>query len=396
MKIFHLVENLDDSYGGPAKSITNLASYLPDSKEQELLSIRWKPNEVNEVAELKSLKWKSFRHLFFKKISYSLSLKKYLNDNNNSETIFHVHNLWNYIPYIAYKVAYKRDVKLVFSVRGSLYPWSLSQSKIIKKIAWAFFQKRALNSASCIHVTHISELKAVRNIGITTPIAVIPNGVSLKEFNYKKEKITAKKDLRLNIQKKYILFISRIHPKKGLDLLIKSWTNLNIKYPDWDLLIVGPNDDIGYLNYIKKLITDGGIKNKVHFAGMLSGEDRINSFYASSLFVLPSHTENFGIVIAEALAAGLPVITTTETPWEEIKEKNAGWWVKNKQSFIQKAMDEALSLKETELTKLTENGLNLVQSYDWQIQADKMNNLYSWVLKNTNPPDFLDFNDKEI
>lgn len=122
---------------------------------------------------------------------------------------------------------------------------------------------------------------------------------------------------------------------------------------------------------------------------MIGGEKRIDYFSASNLFVLPSHTENFGIAIAEAMAAKLPVITTHGTPWQEIEEYNAGWWVELSQVNIDNALAEALASGEDKLKQKGLNGFELIQKYEWKYQAKKMKQVYEWVLGSEDKPEFV-------
>lgn len=392
MKIYNLVENLDDSYGGPAKSIPFMCKYLStEGIEPELLSIKYHENESNSVINDYGLDWKTFKYKFVQKLRYSVDLKNYLVKklNHSNSIILHVHNLWNYIPFIAYILSNKYKVPLVISVRGSLYKWSLSQSVLQKKVAWFLFQKKMLQNAKCIHVTEEKEMEAVRALSITSPIAIIPNGIELNEFENMNTKDEAKSNLNLNINKKYILFMSRIHPKKGLEYLIKAWISDIDNYVEWDLLIVGPEYDKKYITKIKKILKENSLENRVFFTGMLTGEKRIDAFGASDLFMLPSHTENFGVVIAEAMAAKLPVITTHGTPWKEIEEQNAGWWVALNQKSINNTLSEALSHSSYELEKKGINAYNLIHKYEWKYQSDKMKELYEYILSGGKKPNFL-------
>ena len=185
MKIYHLLENLDDSYGGPAKSVPYLVKNLEELEIQgHMLSIKYNDNELNEVIKRCDLKWVSFQYNFIKKFRYSKAFKNYLIKviKKEKNIILHTHNLWNYIPYISFKLAKKYNIPYVISTRGALYPWSLNQNSLQKKIAWKLFQKKILNKSSCVHATNISELNALRSLGISSPIALVPNGINLDEF----------------------------------------------------------------------------------------------------------------------------------------------------------------------------------------------------------------------
>ena len=205
----------------------------------------------------------------------------------------------------------------------------------------------------------------------------------------------SKNNLNLNISKKYILFISRVHPKKGLEYLVKSFIKYSKQFENYELLIIGPTDDEKYKKSLDSVISDSKLVKKIHFLGMLKGKNRIDVYNASSLFVLPSHTENFGMVIAEAMAAKIPVITTFGTPWQEIEKYNAGWWVELSQENIDNALYEALSLKEKDLERRGLNGFELIKKYEWKHQAKKMKELYEYILGDRDKPEFVyEYEDK--
>ena len=246
-----------------------------------------------------------------------------------------------------------------------------------------------LNDASCLHATELNEAKALRNLGCKAPIAVIPNGIDVTEFECVYSKNQSKINLSLNVSKNYILFLSRVHPKKGLEYLVNSFIKLCDLHKNYDLLIVGGVDDKKYKKSLDRLIVNSGINDRVHFLGMLNGKARIDAYNASNFFVLPSQTENFGIVIAEAMAAKLPVITTHGTPWQEIEEHDAGWWVELNQENIDYSLAEALSSSEDELNRKGLNGFALIQKYEWIYQALKMKKVYEWILGIAEKPEFV-------
>jgi glycosyltransferase involved in cell wall biosynthesis len=369
-----------------------MCKYLEDIEvDTQILSIRYTGNEKNSLIQKYKLNWQTFNYNLFKKLRYSIDMKRYIEAEilREKNIILHTHNLWNYICYVSFKVSRKHNIPLIVSVRGSLYKWSLEQSKLKKSIAWLFFQKRVLQHACCIHVTEIKELEAVRGLQVNTPIAIIPNGINLEEFDKLKTKKDAKYNLGLKNNKKYILFISRLHPKKGIEFLINSWISLATQYEEWDLLIVGPEYDKRYVGSLKSNINNSGLTERVIFTGMLEGQKRLDAFAASSLFVLPSFSENFGVAIAEAMAAKLPVITTQGTPWEEIDVYRAGWWVQLNKNNIDDALNEALGCHEEALTQKGLNGYELIKKYEWKYQAIKMKQVYRYILNGGSKPVFL-------
>ncbi len=386
MIIYHLIENLDDTYGGPAKSVPYLAKSLEElDVKNTLLSIKYHENESNEVIKKSGLNWLSFSYDYVKKTRYSKALKACLLDvvKNEKDILLHTHNLWNYIPYLAFQKKKKYNIPLIATIRGSIF-----LDKIQKKLAWYLFQKKMLNSCNVIHVTKKNDVKELKNMGIESDIAYIPNGINLEEFEDMPTKNFSKKNLDLE-DRKYILFLGRVHPSKGLDYLVNSWIRLSSKYQNWNLLIVGPIYDEQYKNKILSKIKSFGLQERVHFKGMLKGEFKVDALNASDLFVLPSYSENFGMSIAEAMAAKLPVITTRGAPWQEIEEYDAGWWVELSQENIDNALAEALAGGEGKLKQKGLNGFELIQKYEWKYQAKKMKQVYEWVLGKEKRPEFV-------
>jgi len=393
IRVINIIENIDDSYGGPAKSVPYMSKCLIDlGIKSEIVSVRLKQNESNEIIERHRIPWTAFQSRFIAKVRYAPKMREYLlrATKTAQQIILHTQNLWNYPPYLTYKLHKKTCVPLVASIRGTLYQWSLLQKKLRKGIAWFCFQKEMLNSAECIHVTEVGEAEATRRNGVTAPIAIIPNGVDLEEFSKLPSYEKAKKAIGLKETKRYILFLSRLHRKKGLDLLVESWMRLATSNSDWDLLVVGPVSDEKYVRKIKKRILSNSLSDRVIFTGMLSGKKRLEAYAASDLFVLPSHSENFGITVLEALASGIPVITSTNTPWKEISSKNAGWCIDNHIEELTFTLKKAMIMPLRELEDRGSNGQKIASTYMWKTQSIKMKRLYEWILYGGKRPDFVE------
>ena len=233
---------------------------------------------------------------------------------NEKFNLVHSHNLWNYIPLVASKVCQSLKINHIISPRGSLYEWNMAHHQYRKMGAWYLFQRSILENCTCIHATALSELEAIRELGIRNKVAVIPNGVNVNEFDNIKDLKYHKSNFGLDSKRKYILFCSRIEKKKNLNLLIKSFCNLADIFPEWDLLIVGSIFNKQYFDYCMSIAQKLNLSHRILYKGFIRGQKRIDAYGSSQLFVLPSFTENFGMAIAEALLAGIPVITSTGTP----------------------------------------------------------------------------------
>ena len=249
---------------------------------------------------------------------------------------------------------------------------------------------KMFKEATCLHATEENELKAIRNLGIKTPVALISNGIEVNEFEKLPSKKEAIKNLELDTSKRYILFMSRIDSKKGLEYLINSFIKLEKQFPQWEVLIAGPVYDQKYFDNINMAINKAKLNDKVHYFGMVSGKKRLDLFAASELFVLPAHTENFGMVIGEAMAAKLPVITTTGTPWKVLNDLNAGWWVDLNDENILMSLEKAMHSNSLELLGMGKRGYDIIKKdFTWEEVAYKMKQVYSWALGKTKKPDFV-------
>lgn len=391
MKTLHIIENIDNSYGGPAKSVPFLIKYLNKiDVKNKIISISLKKDEINDICIKSNIEIISSNYNGPKFLKFSQGFCKTVTDEITDETILHTQSLWNYPPYCAFKLSQKQKLPLIMSIRGNLYDWNLNKSKWKKDLALNLFQMKMFKEASCLHATEENEVKAIRNLGIKTPVALISNGIEVDEFETLSSKEQAAKSLDLDIDKMYILFMSRIDSKKGLEYLVKSFIKLEKKYPKWNLLIAGPIYDKKYFDRINSNIDNNNIRDKVHYFGMVSGQERLNLFAVSDLFILPAHTENFGMVIGEAMAAKLPVITTTGTPWKVLNDQNAGWWVDLNDENIFIALKEAMQKNSHELKEMGERGYKIIKKdFTWEEVANKMKQVYSWILGKSEKPDFV-------
>ncbi|MFT6904714.1 MAG: glycosyltransferase involved in cell wall biosynthesis [Oleiphilaceae bacterium] len=381
--ILSIIENISNEYGGPANSLPNFLFSVKKELDisSRIYSIKIAEKEENEFIDRYALSWINCKLTGPKKLMYSKSLSNAIEADLSNDDIIFSNNLWNYPAYLSAKLAKKHNVPHIISIRGTLYPWSLQQGRWRKKIAWHLFQKKALQQASVVHVTCEDELKAVRALGITTPIALVPHGINYDDYQNLPDREVALSNLNLNKEKKYLLFMSRLHKKKGLDLLLSTWPKLAKEHPDWCLLIVGP-DYSNYSKMISELITKFDLHDNIKNLGMLTGEQKYSAFSASNLFILPSFSENFGVVIGEALAAGLPTITTTGTPWTEINEYNCGRCIELSEDNLESTINDFLRCDDKDIAIMSSSAKSLIKDkYSWVYQANKFAKVIDFINK---------------
>jgi glycosyltransferase involved in cell wall biosynthesis len=242
----------------------------------------------------------------------------FLTKNKNLSGVIHLHGMCSSFNLLLGASAKKSALPVIMHPHGMLMPWALRQHMLRKRIALSLFYRRHLSQVKAFIATSELEFEELRNFGLTQPVAVIPNGITLACTQEKKEKF----DLMTNNSIRTALFLSRMAPVKGLEDLLNAWNSL--KPHGWRLMLAGP-DENGYLSKVLEMIRQLRLENSVEYVGVIQGHRKSEIFKRADLFVLPSYSENFGIVIAEALSAGLPVITTQSTPWKTLQSFEWVW-----------------------------------------------------------------------
>src|ERR1035437_461808 len=228
--------------------------------------------------------------------------------------IMHSHGLWSQPNHVAARVAHQLAIPLVVSAHGMLAAWALQHKAWKKRLGWWAYQKADLDQARVIRATAEHEALAISNLGLRQPIALIPNGIEIPD----QAQATNGKEPRV------LLFVGRIYPVKGLLNLVKAWAGR--RPPGGRCIIAGP-DEAGHKREVETAISNAGLGNAFSFPGSIDGSAKWDLYRSADLFVLPSFTENFGLVVAEALACGVPAITTKGAPWQSLQTRGCGWWV---------------------------------------------------------------------
>ncbi|MCB0333171.1 MAG: glycosyltransferase [Bdellovibrionales bacterium] len=392
MKICHIVASINENIGGPAYSVSKLVDHLSQhSQDVTLASLDYeehgKPLSIGNASHLHPPVSKLGR--YFR--GWSPELYRMLSEHLSSGCdVLHSHGLWMVPNLYARKLSQRYKIPLVISPRGMLERWSLGKARWKKYGAWMVYEKANLLQATAFHATSEMELESIRALGFRQPVAVIPNGVDLPQAKglWKREQVD---DFFPQLRgKRILLFLSRLDPKKGVRELLDVWKGLSVRFPDWHLVLAGP-DLVGMRGRLEEFVSNEQLGNSVTFTGMISGAVKDGIFSAAELFVLPSHSENFGNVVTESLAYGIPVITTTGTPWSLLQEYECGWWIELKSTFLIDTLREALSSSSQCLAEKGNRGKRLIgEVFDWAKLTGQMEEFYSWMSTQGNPPAFVE------
>jgi glycosyltransferase involved in cell wall biosynthesis len=270
--------------------------------------------------------------------------------------IVHDNGLWLLHNHRLAVLAAKRGIPRTVSTRGMLEPWAMRHKQFKKRLAWMAYQGKDLRLASGIHATNDVEARNIETLGLGVPVKVIPNGVDLPHLEGRATVTTGVRTA---------LFMGRIYPVKGLPMLIEAWAR--VRPVGWTLVIAGP-DEAGHEALIRKLVKDHSLGDVIEFAGQLSGEAKREAFSSAQLFVLPTHSESFGVAIAEALSYEVPVLTTTAAPWPELEPRGCGWSVAPTVEGVAHALAVATAKVPEDLAQMGRRGRQYVAaSYAWRV-----------------------------
>lgn len=371
MKICQIVPSLELRHGGPSVSVAALSSAMGQAGHAvELLTTH--PQSVG-TRQQGALPVHCYQRVFPRSICCSPGLKTYL--QRGDATIIHHHSLWlRTLHYAANAVRADQARRLVISPRGMMSPWAWQHHRWRKQLAGAWIHPGAFEVVAGWHATSDSEAEDIRRLGFKQPICVAPNGVTSPNT----EELAAAVQHWHSVcpetaTQPTALFYSRFHRKKRVLELIDLW--LRHAPREWLLLLVGIPEEYS-------------VSELTGYAQRQAGADRIRVFsgdaapppYAvARLFLLPSHSENFGLVIAEAMAAGVPVLVTDSTPWQTINPQKCGWCVP--WEAYAKTLSRVLSTPADELVTAGKQAQAWVtKEYAWSHSADLLVEFYRELL----------------
>ena len=383
MRLIHIVPHVGHEASGPSYSVPALCRALGRAGCDVTLM-----TQTKEHAEKPLAASTGFRHKIYPERGWPKGLRPspamasaLMRAARDGAELIHNHSIWLWPNVYPGRVARDTNVHLVTAPRGALAPPNLAHGRLKKRIFWHLAQHVTYRGAGLLHATSAEEVEHLRLFGLKQPAAMVPNGIDVPEVLPDTEPE----------EKRVLLYLARVHPLKGLPLLLEVWRDLPADAKAaWEFRIAGPSAD-GHREELEAFCRSHNLTN-VRFLGPLYGDDKWRAYANADIHIHPTKHENFGVVIAEAMAAGTAVLTTNSTPWAGVRDHDCGWWVERSHNALSAALLDALSRPREVLAQMGARGRNWMQAeYGWDHIAGQMVAAYEWLLagKPNPPPDWV-------
>lgn len=378
----HVVSHTDPRYGGLSAAVPALGASISSRYNIEVsLAAFCHPEEQFRPREVDT------EHLSFwprsrRAWTFDNALKSSFADAVQQADGLHIHGIWEESTAVACRLARKLGKPYILSAHGMLEPWALANKRLKKRVYTALIERENVTGAACLHALTAAEAHQYRNFGATSPIAVIPNAVQLPDDVHPDLFLGRFPALR---DKRLVLFLSRLHPKKGLDLLVDAWSGVDREHPDARLVIAGPDSEGMQAKLLNEILARG-LEDTIVFTGLLQGPMKWSALDAAECYVLPSHSEGLSMSLLEAMGMGLPVIATKACNMPDISTFNTGWEIDADADSLRAALRSLLSRPTEENLIAGRNGARLIRSrFSPPHVARQMTELYDFVLGGPRP-----------
>ena len=360
MKIIHYIPSIDRTAGGTSTYMQVLAKPLGTMAEVHIMThVSENPLPMENCKVHDIPRYRPFSGVWKKAVVDLLDSVR--------PDIVHVNCCWTPDCAMIQQLAQKRGYKVVLTPHGMLEPWIIKRHYWTRKVpALWLYQKAAVQRADCVQATAESERDNLLKLGYNSNIKVVRLGIDA-------ESIEMKRSWKKSRQ---ILFLSRVHVKKGINFLVEAADVLRNELQGYKILVAGEGE-ADYVEDMKRMICDRGLQDIVQLIGGVYGDEKWRLFQTSDFFVLPTHSENFGLAIAESLASGTPVITTLGTPWSDLNGSEVGAWIEIGTEPLVETLRRFLGFSEDELETMGRNGRKLIETkYSAHVMAEQMMEVY--------------------
>jgi glycosyltransferase involved in cell wall biosynthesis len=388
MKVLHVIPSVAERSGGPAIAIVPMCRALRQhGVEVFLISTDAGIDEPKDVADYKGVPAKFFSSQLGESFKYSRPLAIWLKSNIQNFNLVHIHAVFNHSSVAAARACQSAGVPYVVRPLGTLDPWSMTQKSFRKRLFWQLSGKKMLRRAAAVHYTTEAEKLATEgllglNHGKVIALGIEPNS----KTSGSKERLAHY--FPILERESYVLVLSRLHPKKGLDVLIDAFLSLvqQEKFRHWFLVIAGDGPEDHVLK-LKRKAASSLQRDRILFTGWVEGEAKDALLNSASLLVLPSHQENFGLCVMEALSQSVPVLLSPHVNLApDVASANAGWIAAVEKDALATTLAEALADK-NELVNRGRAGRELSLKYSWDSTAKNLADLYRDVLQQNGSAD---------
>jgi glycosyltransferase involved in cell wall biosynthesis len=387
MQILHVIPSLAQSSGGAVQALDRIlrlpemeaaairvvATQLPD-EETSLLLPREIEAQVFTASRAGGFRWSASLEAAFHRIS--------------QVDLIHSHLLWTHPHWAAARLARRRRIPHLISPCGTLSPGALRHRGWKKRLMAFAFQRRALREAACLHI--FSELEA-EQIGTYLPgkfCALIPPAILAPKPLPPEVPAAARERFGLGTETPFLLFLGRLHPVKNLPNLLHAWARTGESVKSWKLVLAGP-DEASHQRELEQLAAELGIAERLAWTGLLSNAEVASLLSNAKGLGLPSRFENFGLAAVEALAAGVPVIASRQTPWSSLQQTGAGWWVESSPAALSQAIQELAAESTGQHLARQEAARTLARRFSPEAVSGKWEQLYAWLVGASERPSFV-------
>lgn len=385
MRVLISVPAIGSIYGGISKIVCELAYALANQGTLvDLITTNINGKEKLDVPLNTWLSKGQYRLQYFDCIhwndyKWSNSLIRWIYYNISGYDIAHNHAIFSLTNLPLYFFCINQHIPYVISPHGMLEPWALAYKAVKKKLYFSIFEKPALNQASAIHATATPEAKTIRELTLKPPIVTIPNGIHPQDFVTPADPNLFYQHFPHTQGKTLILFLGRIDPKKGLDLLAPAFAQVQAHHPNTHLIIAGP-DNIGFLPTAQQYFQTAHCAKAVTFTGLLSGPLKAAALAAATLYIAPSYSEGFSMSVLEAMASGLPCIITTGCNFPEATNAQAAHVVPIAADALAQAMLRCLADLPTAKAMGDRARQFILANYTWDRIATQLIEVYTAIL----------------
>ena len=389
VRVLHVIPNLAARTGGPPVAVVesslaltscgvDTTIFATDMAETASAPSHARVSAADLPGGADVLDVRLFPARWPRRLAYAPALSRALGEEARLYDVVHVHSLFLFPQFAAYRASRRSGVPYVVSPRGALDPYLRARNRPLKAINAALWQRAMLDGAAAIHVTSDDEARLLRDVAPAVPRVVVPNGIRCGDYGDLPPAAEFLQHFLGGHEGPVVTYVGRISHKKGLDLLIRAFALARRDVPEAHLAIVGPDDE-GLTPSLATLAAEQGVANAVTFTGMLRGRDKLAALAATDVWALPSHSENFGIAVAEALAAGRAVVVS---PGVNIAPEIAGAGAGIVSELSAGAFGASIALllrDDVARARLGRAGRAFARRYDWAAVAPQLAAMYADV-----------------